>query len=452
MDQTTELLSSYAYSLRFEDLSPPVAHQTKRTMIDSLGCAVGGFSSEPGRIARDLASRVASTQPSRILGTRDYTSPEMAAFANGVMLRYLDCNDSYFSPGGGHPSDMIPAVLAPASTMDSDGTTVITAVALAYEVFCRLSDQVVATDLGWDQGIFCVVGAACAAGKVMGLDREQMGHAISLSVTPNLPLGVTRTGELSMWKGCATAYSARAGVFGAQLAQQGMTGPFEPFEGRRGLWAQAIGGPVNLPALASGEDSWRISDTTFKSFPSQIHTQGPIELALDLRPQVALERIESVRLEAYRQACSDPSSEPEKWDPKTRETADHSIPFLVAVALQDGGVTPVAFTQERIHDPALRKLVGKMSIRENEAFTQKYPGEYNCRMEITEQSGKVFTAETAYPKGHRANPLSDLEIETKFRNLTAGALSQHQCRRALDLAWSLDSLSSLQDLYDSLVI
>ena len=306
MDQTTDLLSSYACSLGFDDLGPPVVHQVKRTMIDSLGCAVGGFSSEPGQIARALASRTGSTQPSRVLGTRGFTSPDLAAFANGVALRYLDCNDSYFSPGGGHPSDMIPAALAVASAVGSDGPAVITAVALAYEVFCRLSDRVVATDLGWDQGIFCVIGAACAAGKLLGLDREKMGHAISLAVAPNLPLGVTRTGELSMWKGCATASSVRAGVFAAQLAQEGMTGPFEPFEGRRGLWAQAVGGPVELPTLAGGGGSYRICDTTFKSYPSQIHTQGPIGLALDLRPRVDLERVESICMVSYRQACSDP--------------------------------------------------------------------------------------------------------------------------------------------------
>ncbi len=450
MNQTTELLSSYACSLGFDDLSPSVVHQVKRTLIDSLGCAVGGFSSEPALIARRLGSNVTSTRPSRVLGTRDHSSPDLAAFTNGVMLRYLDCNDSYFSPGGGHPSDMIPAALAFAP--GGDGPSVITAIALAYEVFCGLSDRVAANDFGWDQGIFCVIGAACAAGKMMGLDREKMGHAISLAVAPNLPLGVTRTGEISMWKGCATAGSVRAGVFAAQLAQEGMTGPFEPFEGRRGLWAQAVGRPVDPPCLSESGREFRICRTTFKSFPSQIHTQGPIGLALDLRPQIDVDRIESVRLESYRQACSDPSTEPEKWDPKTRETADHSIPFLVAAALQHGPVTPATFTPEGIRDPALRHLIGKMSIRENERFTQKYPAEYNCRLEITQQPGQVFTAETAYPKGHRSNPLSDSEVEDKFRNLASGLLSRDQCAGALDAAWSLDRLPDIDQLYDSLVI
>ena len=228
------MLSTYACKLTYEALPAAVVHQVKRTLIDTLGCGMGAFHAEPSRIARHLAESVTSRMPARVLGTRHASSPDMAGFANGVMVRYLDCNDSYFSPGGGHPSDMIPAALALADPLGCDGRAVITAIVLAYEVFSRLADQVVAGELDWDQGIFSVIGAACAAGKISGLSQEQMRHAIALAVAPHLPLGVTRVGELSMWKGCATASATRAAIFAAQLAQQGMTGPAEPFEGRRG--------------------------------------------------------------------------------------------------------------------------------------------------------------------------------------------------------------------------
>jgi len=452
MDQTTELLSTYACDLRFEDLSPQVVHQVERTLVDTLGCAIGGFSSEPGKIARTLASNVSSATPSRILGTKESSAPDMASFANCIMLRYLDCNDSYFSPGGGHPSDMIPAALAMAGARGSDGKTVITAIALAYEVFCRLSDQVVASDFGWDQGIFGVVGATCAAGKVMGLNKKQMGHAISLSVAPNLPLGVTRTGELSMWKGCATASATRAGVFSALLAEQGMTGPDEPFEGRRGLWEQATCGPVTLAAFGGRDEPFRILDTIFKSYPSQIHTQGPIGLSLELSPQVSAGDIDSIMIRAYKGAVSTPATEPEKWDPKTRETADHSIPYLVAAALQDGEISPTTFTTQRIQDPALRTIINKMTIQEDTDFTEKYPNEYNCRIEITSKTGQLLTAHTSFPKGNRFNPLSDSEVEAKFRGLASTELGQSSYDRTLELAWSLDTLPNLDALFDSLVV
>jgi 2-methylcitrate dehydratase len=452
MDRTTELLSTYACRLTYQDLPPEVIHQVKRTLIDTLGCALGGFSAEPSTIARRLASRITSSTPSRILGTKADSAPDMAGFANGVMVRYLDCNDSYFSPGGGHPSDMIPAILATADPLGCDGQTVITAIVLAYEVFCRMSDEVVTGDLGWDQGMFSVIGAACGAGKVMGLDREAMSQALSLAVVPNLPLGVTRVGELSMWKGCAAACATRAGIFAAQLAQEGMTGPAEPFEGPRGLWEQSVGQQVALKPFGGGDEPFRITETSFKFFPSQIHTQGPIALALELHAQVPTEEIATIRVRTYRSAVRSAATDPQKWAPQTRETADHSIPYLVATAFQDGAVTPASFTTDRIQSPALRRLIAKMTIEEDLKFTERFPEELNCWMEITSTSGQRFTAATAYPKGHRQNPLQDAELEAKFRHLAADILPAPQCHTALTQLWSLEQAPNLRALLDSLVV
>ncbi|MEC9287207.1 MAG: MmgE/PrpD family protein [Chloroflexota bacterium] len=457
MDQTTEMLAAYACRLSFEDLGFKTVHQVKRTLVDTVGCAMGGFVSEPAKIARGMASSITSTTPSRVLGTNEYTSPDMAGFANGVMVRYLDCNDSYFSPGGGHPSDMIPAVLALADPMSADGRTVVTAIALAYEIFCRLSDQIVAGDLGWDQGIFSVIGAACGAGRILGLDQEKMGHAISLAVTPSLPLAVTRSGELSMWKGCATAAATRSAVFAAMLAAEGMSGPGEPFEGKRGLWEQAVGKPVEiaefpLGANRKGDDPFRITQTIVKSYPSQIHTQAPIGLALELGKKVLLADIKSIHIDTYHTAASSASSEPEKWDPKTRETADHSIPFLVAAAFQEGAVTPGSFTPQLIADPAKRATMAKMTLSEDAEFTAKFPSEYNCRITVTDQAGNEHTAHTSYSKGHKNNPLDDNELEAKFRSFSAGVLSDMQCDQVLRSIWTVEEATDMDDLFDGLVV
>lgn len=452
MDHTLETLSAYACALTYEVLPAEVVHQVRRTLIDTLGCAMGGFPAEPSVIARRLAGHVTSSTPSRVLGTSGCSAPDMAGFANGVMVRYLDCNDSYFSPGGGHPSDMIPAVLALADPLGSDGRTAVTAIVLAYEVFCRLSDQVVLGELGWDQGLFSVLGAVCGAGKVLGLSREQMRHAISLAIVPNLPLGVTRVGELSMWKGCAAASATRAAIFAAQLAQQGMTGPAEPFEASRGLWEQAVGKPVRLDTFGGGSEPFRIMGTLFKNYPSQIHTQGPIGLALELQPQVALADIATLRVHTYHTALRGAALEPQKWDPKTRETADHSIPYLVAVAFHDGAVTPASFTEARIQDPALRPFLAKMQVEEDPAYTARFPAAYHCRLEVTTHAGQRLLAETAYPKGHRHNPLSDAEVETKFRRFASSVLSEQQCDMALRQCWSIEQAPNLQALFDSVVV
>ena len=457
MDRTTEMLSAYTVGLTYDELGPAVVQQVKRTLVDTMGCAIGGFDSPPAEIARALATGVNGGLPSRVLGSTRFTTPDLAAFANSVAVRYLDCNDSYFSPGGGHPSDMVPAILAMADPLKSDGPTVITAIALAYEVFCRLSDEVVAGDLGWDQGIFSVVGAVCGASHVMGLNQAQTGNAISLAISPHLPLGVTRTGELSMWKGCAAASASRSAVFAAQLAAEGMTGPDEPFEGRRGLWEQAVGRQVAVPDFPSGDtrtdsDPFRITRTIFKAYPSQIHTQNPIGLALQLRNKLSVDDIQSIHIQTYKVAASTASSEPEKWDPKTRETADHSIPWLVASALLEGPVNPESFTEDRIANPVLRDIMSRMTLVEEPDFTARYPKEYNCTITLTDRDGANHTTHSSWPKGHGSNPMSDSEVESKFRNFAGPTLTESQSDRALEVLWEFDKLTALDVLFDSLTI
>lgn len=452
MDSTTERLRDYACKLTYEDLPQDVVHQVKRTLIDTLGCALGGFQAPPAVIARRLAQSTTSNMPARIIGTAASSSPAMAGFANGVMVRYLDYNDSYFSPGGGHPSDMIPAILAVADPLACAGRTVITAVALAYEVFCRLSDQVVVGELGWDQGMFSVIGAACGAGEALGLDAEAMGHAISLAVVPNLPLGVTRVGELAMWKGCAAANATRAGIFAALLAREGMTGPEAPFEGRKGLWEQAVGKPVQLGAMGGSGAPFAITSSMFKAFPSQIHTQGPISLALELRARVPVADIATIRIQTYRSAVQSAAMEPEKWAPRTRETADHSIPYLVATAFCHGPVTAASFTDERLQDTAVRALMAKMTVDEDDPFTQRFPDEYNCRMEVCTASGRRVVAHTAHQPGHWRNPLSDAQVVEKFNRLAGDMLSPAQCASAVDRLWSIEQAPNLCALFDDLVV
>jgi 2-methylcitrate dehydratase len=450
MDVTTDFLSDYAHRLTFDDLTPETVHQVKRTLVDTLGCAAGAFDGEPAEIARRVASRVQGNPPVRVLGTRTTTSADLAAFVNTVLVRYLDCNDTYAARGTGHPSDMIPAVLAAADARGADGRSVITAIAVAYEAFCRIADQVALK--GWDQGMFAAIGAACGAGKILGLDRAAMGNAISIAITSGVPLGVTRIGELSMWKGCATAAAIRAGVFAAELAAEGLTGPGHPFEGRDGLW-QHLG--IEAPKwerFGGAGEAFRINATSFKAYPSVIHTQGPIGLTLELRRQVSVPQIESVRVATYGEAVRRTAAEAEKWDPETRETADHSIPYLVAAAIRDGAVTPATFTPSRIKDPALRPVIKKLTVVEEPEFTRRYPAESCTRVEVTTTDGRRVTAETSHPKGHYRNPLSDTEVEEKFKGLAVGALGAQRCDQVLAEVRGLERAATLDGLFESLVI
>jgi len=451
MDPTTEYLSDYACRLAYDDLSPETVHQVKRTLIDTLGCGIGALYGEPSVIARSVAARVQGSPPARLLGTTQQTSMDLAAFANTVLVRYLDCNDTYAAARGtGHPSDMIPGVLAVADGHRANGRTVITAITAAYEVFCRLADEVPLK--GWDQGMFAVIGAACGAGKILGLDRVAMGNAISIAITTGVPLGVTRIGELSMWKGCATAAAVRTGVFAAELAAEGMTGPDHPFEGRDGLWQHLGIEAPKWPRFGGGAEPFRITATSFKAYPSVIHTQGPIGLALELRRQVAAADIVSVRVTTYGEAVRRTATEAEKWDPETRETADHSIPYLVAAAFQDGAVTPATFAPSRIQDPALRPLIKKLTVVEEPEFTRRYPTDSCTRIEVTTTDGRRLAAETSHPKGHCRNRLTDGEVEVKFRALAGAALGPEGCARVLAEVWGLDKAATLAGLFESLVV
>ena len=448
MDRTTEMLSSFACDLNYDDLAPETVHQVKRVLVDTVACALGGYNSEPAKMVTQLAKTVSSTLPCRILGTEYSSSPDMAGFANSVMVRYLDYNDIGI---GGHPSDSIPASLAMADYLGSDGRPIITSIVVAYEVGHRVGDYIQhALPQGWDHGVLRSLGAACGAGKIIGLDQEQMSHAISLAVVPNLSLGQTRVGELSMWKGCAGPNGTR-GIFAAQLAEQGMTGPYEPFDGSEGLWAKMMGHPVQL------EDGWgepySINEVSFKFFPSQGGTQGPTGLAVELHPQLpSMAEIEAIRVYLPGGLLLRAVNDPEKWHPKNRETADHSIPYLVAVALKDGGVTPASFNPQRIQDPEIHSLISRMDAVEDPEYSRLYPGQTNCRIEIAAAEGKVLTAHSSYPKGHPRNPMSNDEINAKFRSLATELITPQQCERAMNLLWTMEEQPNLGELFEALVI
>ena len=451
-DATSSILADFIIDTSFDCLSNKTIQHTKNTLLDTLACAIGGYTSPPGEIARKLAHTVSSTDlPSRILGESRTSTPDMAAFANAAMIRYLDCNDSYFSPGGGHPSDMIAAALTLTEALNNTGKDLIESIVIGYEIFTKLSDQVVVSKSGWDQGIFIGLSAASIAAKLLKLSKPQIINALSLSIVPNLPMGATRMGELSMWKGCATAAAVKSGIFAALLAKEGMTSPERPFDGPRGLWEQlGCDNNVQIEKLEPQLDKHKICDNIFKFYPSQIHTQAPIGLACKLSSEVIVDDIKTIAIQSYQQGgVSTPETEPEKWAPSTRETADHSIPFLVASALSDGTVNPETFTETNIKRTVIKTLITKTNIVENSDFSNLYPSQYNCRIDITTQSGSIHTGQTAYPKGHPQNPFTDTDLQNKFSNLSGALLSKQRRETTLDLLMDIDHAASITPLFNS---
>jgi len=446
-------IAEYALSLDYNDLSPEVIHEAKKRVIDSFACALGAFTSIPGQIARNMGQRVQSDYGSTIFGTGDRTTPELAAFANGILFRYLDYNDTYLSKEPAHPSDNISAAIAVAEAEKRSGRDLIAAIALGYEIQCRFCDSASLRSRGWDHVGYVSISSSVLASKLMNMELEEIEQAIALSIAPNIPLRQTRIGELSMWKGCAAANAARNGVFAALLAREGMTGPCEIFEGEKGFIKQ-VTGPFDLKIEDFGGrgGNFKILDTYIKYYPSEYHSQAGIEAALSLRDKVAIEDIEEINIETY-DACVDIiAGDKEKWLPATRETADHSLPYCVAVALCDGTVGLGQFTEDRIKDPSLQKIMSKIKVMRNPEHNKQYPEAFPCLIEIKTKSGETFTEIVTYPKGHPRNPLTDRELEKKFKTLNSGIIKDDTVKEIIDNIWDLENIKHIKDLMTQIKI
>jgi 2-methylcitrate dehydratase len=448
MDRTTQIIAEFTHGLRAGDLAEPVTWHAKRRLVDTLGCAIGAIDAPPVRIARGLAVEVTSSRPATVLGSRTRTSVELAAFANTAMVRYLDYNDMFFARagGGGHPSDLIPTALAVGESVGRSGTEVLSAVVAGYEVFGRLASAVRLRELGWDQGIFIVVAAAMEAGKLLGLTVEQLGHAVGIAVVPNIVTRAARVGELSMWKGCATAGAARNGINAALLASRGMTGPPEPFECFDGIMHR-VTGRFELD-LDPRPEAYVIEGIHTKYRPAEYNAQGPLDLILRMREKVDLAAIERIDVATYALAYTEIGREPAKWSPRTRETADHSLPYLLAVALVDGAVTLDSFSEERLRDERLHELMRRIHVTENPDYTSRFPAELLTSISIRLAGGRELSEEIAYPKGHTRHPMTDAEIDAKFDELVAArpAADAAICADLKAALWRLETVDDIGEV------
>ncbi|TMQ29411.1 MAG: MmgE/PrpD family protein, partial [Planctomycetota bacterium] len=385
-------LAEYACQLRFEDLPAPVVHEAKRRFIDSFGTAVGAMDADAYAIAKRCAVRVQSQSGAGILGG-GRSSAEWATFVNGLLIRYLDYNDTYLSLEPAHPSDNLAAVLGAGEMAGADGRALITAAVLAYEIQCRLCDAASLRQHGWDHVTYGAISSAVAACKLLGLDATKTTHAIGMAGVANVALRQTRAGELSMWKGCAFANAARNGVFAALLAAEGLTGPAPIFEGELGIM-KLLTGPFTVPVLGGRGTPFMISQTYIKFWPAEYHSQSAIEAALQLRPEVNdIRNVAAIDIHTFDAAVDIIGKDPEKWRPRTRETADHSLPYCAAVALADGDITRAQFDPQRFTDPALLDLVARTKVHRDPLLSKRYPQGIPSRLTVTLRNGRQLVRE-----------------------------------------------------------
>jgi 2-methylcitrate dehydratase len=449
-DNISRLLADYVAAGDYDALAPEVAREVKRRVLDSFGVGLAAFDSDAARAARALAFDAPIQHGATVVGTRHGTTPDLAAFANGVMVRYLDYNDTYLSLEPLHPSDVIPALLALAETRHLTGRALVTAIALAYEIGVSLCDAASLRKQKWDHVNYVAIMVAAGAARLLGLSRAQTEHALAMATVPHAAMRQTRAGELSMWKGAAAANSSRNAIFAALLAEKGMTGPCQPFEGEMGfceLLTRAPFGRAKLVSLENKTAPRRILDTYIKKYPVEYHAQSAVDAALEIYAHLRGADIASLHIDTFGASYEIIAKDPEKWQPKTRETADHSIQYITVVALEDGAITDQSFDLTRIRSPRTQEFLAKYTtLAEKAELTAGYPDGIPNTITVTLKDGRVLSQTVRYPRGHARNPMTDDEVIAKFETNVAARLSPEKARALRAAVWSLDKCADVATL------
>jgi 2-methylcitrate dehydratase len=442
--------AEYTHALSFEQLSPESIHEVKRRLIDSFATAVGAMPADAFAIARKCAQRVQATPGATLLGG-GRSSPEWATFVNGLLIRYLDFNDTYLSLEPAHPSDNLAAVLAVSEAVNANGKSLITAAVLAYEIQCRLCDACSLRKQGVDHVTYGAISSCLAACKLMNLPVEKLVHAIGLAGVCNVALRQTRSGELSMWKGCAFANAARNGVFASMLASEGMSGPAPIFEGDLGFMKLVTRDTFTVAPMGSEKGAspdFMINKTYIKFWPAEYHSQSAIDAAFQLRKQLNgdCSQIASVIIDTFEASYNIIGKYPEAWAPKTRETADHSLPYCTAVAMLDGEVGLKQFDDARFTSPDVLSLLSKVKVQLDDRLTPRYPKGIPNRITVTLQNGTQLVSEVEFPRGHAENPMTDAEVEAKFRDMVEPKYGSAKADAILAKCWKLEALTDVGEL------
>ena len=435
-----ERLAAFAQGASWEKLSKEAREQLKVRIIDALGCAIGALDGEPVLMIRALTSDLGGNGRCTIVGG-GATAPDRAALMNGVLVRYLDFNDSYLARGETcHPSDSLAAVLSACEYAGRSGRDLLVSLAVAYQVQCRLSDEAPVRARGFDHTVQGAYAVAAGASRALGLDRSATANAIAISGTAFNALRVTRTGALSHWKGLAAPHMASGALHAALMAMHGITGPREVFEGNKGLKGSIAG---QFTVTWEREDLERVTKTIVKRYNAEVHSQATLEGVLELGQNGAFKPgIEEIQIDTFDVAYNiiGGGEEGDKTAVRTKEEADHSLPYMVAAAALDGQVMPEQYAPERIGRTDVQTLLRKVKIRPAEDLSKRFPAEMPCRISARLTGGRVLTAEKKDYEGFHTRPMSWETARLKFDAL-AGSRTDSALRSEI-----CDAVRRLEDI------
>jgi 2-methylcitrate dehydratase len=448
-ETVTAKVSRWAAGVEYKHLSQDAVYQAKRFLLDSVGCALGGYQQHDVKIALDVLDEIAGRGPATVIGTGNKIDVVSASLANALMIRCMDYNDIYWKQDPSHPSDIFPAALACCERAKSDGKELIVGLVLGHEFemrFCEAAFPGI-RERGWHHATLTAFVSPIVAGRALHLDWEQIQHAIGISASRHATLGAVTAGKLTMMKNTVDPMATQSGVLAALMAEKGYTGPEHVVDGKEGL-IHCFGPDWKLDLLTDGlGESWRITQCGMKAFPTEALTHTPISATLDLVKQNDLkpDQVQQVQIRSLARAA-DILSDPSKYDPRSKETADHSLPYVIAAALVDRQVTPAQFTMEKIMDPAIRAQLKKIEVVADPEIEKVFPALQRVIVNITTKDGRTFTQQLDYPKGDPRNPLADAEIEEKFAALAEGVLSKSAQQKLKDAIWNLEKVGSVSKL------
>lgn len=447
-------IAEFAVNLKYADLPEKVVHEVKRYLYDSIGCAYGAYGTKDVNILKDIYKTMGGREEATLVGFGDRLPAVNATLVNSLMIRALDFNDIYWKQDPSHPSDIIPAALSIGEMTDKSMEEVIVAIVLAYEFEQRLCEFAVpgVRERKWHHATLTQFVSPIVAGKVLGLTVDQMVNAIGISGCHNHTIGCPTAGKLTMMKNTVDPMAVQSGILAALMAQKGYSGTEAIFEGKEGL--MNVFGPDWALEKLTGSlgEHFKILDCSMKAFPTEALTHTHITAALKVVTQnnINYDQIEKVTITTIARAC-DILFDPHKYRPESRETADHSLPYCIAAALVDHKITTASFSEEKLKDERIWKVIDKIKGEASQEFEKMFPAKQPSRVVIQTKDGKEYTEYLEYPKGDPREPMTMEDLENKFNALSAKLLKSEKQKKVKEMIFACDRMKA-RDFMTGLIV
>jgi len=451
----TSQMAQFAINLKYGDIPAVSIKEAKRFLLDSVGCALAAVPNHDMATMYRFIDKQGGTPEATLIGTGTRTNAGNAALMNSLLVRALDYNDIYWEQDPSHPSDIIFGALSPAEAEKKDGQEALVAIMIAYELELRwcLACFPGVREVGWHHATLTQFVSPFVAGRIYGLDADQMVAAAGISGSSHFTLGGVVAGALTNMKNTADPLATQGGVLAAQMAREGYGGPVAVIEGKEGF--QHVIHNVELKPeilLAGLGEKFMITDCGYKAFPTEALTHQPMSAVLNVMQHNSLvaEEVAKIHIQTTARGA-DILSDASKYDPQTKETADHSLPYCLAAVAADGGVYPNSFEQEKLFDPRIRALLGKIEVVANDEIDAMFPGTKRAIATITTNDGREFVETVDNAKGSPQNPLSDDELIAKFRANSEAVMSTERQDAIIEATWGFDEITNLQDYMKLLI-